>query len=87
MPGRALGRGEPVRVGAQGPEGLPAYFTFRGRRYQIRSVDIRNSPKLAGGIPPGQRELMEVRTESGLRALLSRGGEHGNWRMESIITR
>ena len=82
---RGLGRGEPVKVLMLGPGGLPKQFTFRGRRYLVRSVAARpEAGELRSG-PGGSAQWMEVRTESGLRAILSWQRSGDRWRMERIL--
>ncbi|MFP3854789.1 MAG: hypothetical protein ACLFWD_10915 [Anaerolineales bacterium] len=78
---RAFGRGEPIRVSG-GTEGLrPTYFTWRGRRYRVRSTERQVSSRPSDG----SRRLVLVRTESGLQAMLSCEPIHGRWRMEGIV--
>lgn len=78
---RALGKGEPIRVSV-GAEGLrPAYFTWRGRRYRVRSAEHQIRPRPSDG----SRQLVLIRTESGLQAMLSCEPKDGRWRMEGIV--
>jgi hypothetical protein len=80
-----LGRGEPVKVLASGPGGIPRQFTFRGRRYQVRSTAARSEYGSERSSSEQAVDWMEVRTTSGLRALLRRSVDSNRWHMESIL--
>ena len=78
---RTLGKGEPIRVSGGAESLRPAYFTWRGRRYRVRSAEHQAGSKLS----EGNRRLVLIRTESGLQAMLSCELKHGRWRMEGIV--
>jgi len=81
-----LGFGELVNVGMQGSAGFPTEFTWRRRRYAVRSV--RSFwPRSGGRRPsPAARSLYEVLTESGMRCVLSRELARDLWRLERVLS-
>lgn len=77
-----LGVGEIVAVRPPRPGAAPRSFTWRGKRYRVRAVEPL--ARTGEGARAG-RTLLCVRTESGLRALLSYEAASRRWRVESIL--
>lgn len=77
-----LGGGEVVTLACGDAGGPPRAFTWRGRRYRVRSIE----PFETGADPARvNRSWICVRTQTGMRALLSRDPETMRWRMESVL--
>lgn len=79
----ALGGGELISVSCAMRPVAPRAFTWRGRRYRVRSVEAFQAPSRAAG---ADRQWFRVRAECGLRALLSHDPRTQRWLMEGVLT-
>lgn len=78
-----LGEGELVSVACAARPAAPRAFTWRGRRYRVRSLEGFQPP--SGGADAG-RQWFRVRSQCGLRALLSHDPRTRRWRMEGVLS-
>ncbi len=78
-----LGEGELVSVACASTSAAPRVFTWRGRRYKVRSVEAFQAP---GGEAGADRQWFRVRAQCGLRALLSHDLRTRRWRMEGVLS-
>lgn len=79
-----VGRGEVVQMESLSAGGIPGRFTWRGRRHTVRAVASVRSVSRAGHDLAGRRWI-ELRTDSGMRCLVSVDGRDGLWRMERVL--
>ncbi len=79
-----VGRGEVLQMESLSPGGIPGRFLWRGRRHTVRAVtSVRPAPE-AGRHAAG-RSWIELRTDSGMRCLVSTDSRDGTWRMERVL--
>ncbi len=76
-----VGGGEVVQMESVSSGGIPGRFTWRGRKHTVRAVASVRS----GGSGPARRRWIELRTDSGMRCLVSVDGRDGMWRMERVL--
>jgi hypothetical protein len=76
---KSIGMGERVQVAVAG-QGVPAEFTWRGRRHRIRAIEAL---RVESG-RPGHRNL-RCRTDAGLRCWLAHEAGRDIWRIERVL--
>ena len=80
----AVGRGEVVQMESLSAGGIPGRFTWRGRNHRVRAVGSLRPAARPGRALIG-RTWIELRTDSGMRCLMSVDGRDGVWRMERVL--
>lgn len=83
-PRRALagaGAGDPVHVWLREGGGFPEEFVWRGRRHQVRTIEI-----LAGAARRAdQGRRFQVQTRTGIRCVLLQDAGIGSWRIDRML--
>lgn len=82
---RRLGAGEIVHVSADQLAGMPAAFTWRGRRYQVRSVEAMASAATVVWPVSGLPRVYRVRTRQGLCVELAHDLDQDRWTMAAVL--
>jgi hypothetical protein len=81
----ALGEGELVQVMARTSLGLPADFTWRGRRHVVRLVESCRGGEAVRGAGRSGRRVFRLRTVTGMCCVVSTDSRSGLWRMERVL--
>ncbi|MGA9531230.1 MAG: DUF6504 family protein [Anaerolineales bacterium] len=82
---RRLGAGEVVRVSQDRLAGIPAAFTWRGRRYQVRSLELTSSSEIHDRHGGKSARLYRIRTSQGLRVELAHDTHRDRWTMAAVL--
>lgn len=82
---RALWCGELVHVASLKQGAFPVEFTWRGQRHRVRSIDHYRTDTQRHRDGVITCRLFRLRTENGMRCLLSQDAVRGIWHMEQVL--
>ncbi len=80
---RILGGGERIRVREGMAGGPPKDFIWRGRRHEVRAVEVCGDGFGLGRSEP--KRIVRLRTATGMRCQLSLDPRDGSWRIEHVL--
>jgi hypothetical protein len=80
-----IGFGESVAVSSLAQRDIPLAFTWRGRRYYIRSIEAYRKETCRRWNGVETRRFFQLRTVGGMRCLLTQDVARDTWRLEQVL--